>query len=823
MAPIQFKLSYPPGDLVRRVTFQERPSWNILALKIQSVFDLPLPSIAVSYVDSDGDEVTLNSEDELQDFYRSCTAQNSDGTLTLVKFTIRDLDSLHADKPLPETPRTASGMNYRNTFGRSAQAVFEMEVDDGWQPIPAGAAGLFGVGPHAFVEVLDSDADISQYQTQGATDDAISSTRSTDTLPEIMATPTSIKGKGRARSEDRLSRSPDTISSTQSVIAAEAGAKHPIHVVSIHEAARKSGSRRSSTSALVPRTPTPKSKTPNPPAGDQAQYDDPPLPDLDSIPAAQSNIANDVASLFATLSTILASHPELSEGIRNIVRNASNGTYWQTHREQVARAAEEIRRSAIVGVEDVRQAAEDTRRVAEEAAGRRVAEALGNVIRVISDITGAPGQAAVSQASDGERLDPTTSTPVRDRRAGASWEHYFAGTGFGGPGLGGGPWGPFGGGGGGRSFSGPPPFGHFHPGPPPPPHGHGRGGGPPRGRPGFPPFGPPHGPHVPPPPPPPIARGPPPPPGPRGPPPPPGPHGPPPPPPGPHVPPPPPHGPHGMPPPPPGPPHGGPPPPPGPPPPGPPPPTQGYPHVSFWPPHRHHPPGSWGHADPFTMPPGWLDHYPHDASWEDTVPLLPPPPSGEDAEVTMYGASPLESPEESKKALQAAKDAYIAEKERYRRLREERKRRRMNVSGERYVHCQLGLPRRHGRAHHRVHFSDSRDIHDSPITPHDAGEPIVLPAGEPALPTTPERNPPAQAPQIISNARGSFPQLELRSVPRRSHTIHGAGYRPRGSWGTFGSVADSTLEGRNAAAESIVRRLSEVSFPHIAHIRSGRC
>ena len=50
----------------------------------------------------------------------------------------------------------------------------------------------------------------------------------------------------------------------------------------------------------------------------------------------------------------------------------------------------------------------------------------------------------------------------------------------------------------------------------------------------------------------------------------------------------------------------------------------------------------------------------------------------------MYGVTSLESPDAAKKSLQAAKEAYIAEKEKYRRLREERKKRKMNVSTDRY-------------------------------------------------------------------------------------------------------------------------------------------
>ena len=814
MSPIQFKFSRPPDGLVRRVTFPEKPSWDVLAAKIEALYDIPIPSIGVSYVDNDGDEVTLSSEEELQDFYQSVAQERNDGELNLVKFTVRDLDALRNDKPLPETPRTTSAMNYRNTFGRSAPVLFEMEVDDGWQPIPSGVGGIFdSARPHAFVEVLDSDADVSQFNRRDQ-DDSSSTTGTTNTLPEIIPTPTTLKGKGRARSEDFRSRSrtPDTISSTQSVVAEESGPKHPIHVVSVRS---RRGSRSRTSSALAPHTPTPRARTPNP-ADQPSGENDPPLPDLRNM-SSQANIANDVAELFANLSTILASNPELSEGIRNIVRNVSNGTYWQSHREQVARAAEEVRRSAILGADELRQVATDGRRAAEDAAGRRVADAIGNVIRVIADITGAQVGDPHAQPATNE---PTTSTPLRERPFGRGLGHHLWGDawdGFGGRGRGTGPRGRGGGfrGRGGFGRGGPPSWGSFgshwdesgpfsgggpFSGPPPPP----------------PPFGPFQAPPGPPP------QGPPP-----VPPPPPGPFG--------H------HYPGHF------PPHdspAGPPPPPIPPfrghhhrgasfpmgdsPAGPPPPHRGPfgGPPSFGPHHVHGGPHDWDFDDhPFNMSHDWHGHH-HD--WADTVPGLPPPPprpnaSAEGAEVTMYGVTSTESPDAAKKALQAAKEAYIAEKERYRRLREERKKRRMNVSTDRCVGPFRGGFRGGMRADRRLRFLLS-EMKDSPITPRDAQEPAVRPVGEPSTaPALPQENPSQEAPQIVSNARGPFPQLELYSVPpRRSHTMHGTGHGHRrdGSWGTFGSGM-STHAGRAAAADSIVRRLDDVRTRYRLPIAEG--
>ncbi|KAI9065937.1 hypothetical protein FKP32DRAFT_1602153 [Trametes sanguinea] len=388
MSPIQFKFTKPPDGLVRRVTFQERPSWNQLAAKIESLYDIPAQNVGVSYVDNDGDEVTLSSEEELQDFYRSATMQRPDGALNLVKVTVRDLDALRHDKPLPETPHSGPSLNFRNTFGRSAPVLFEMEVDDGWQRIPSGIAGLFaappvppsgGSSPHAFVEVLESDAETSQTRdkdTQDNTRNTRTSTYTDSSLPEITESAMTDKGKGRAGPEDFNSDA----SSNQSVVAEETGSKHPIHVYNVKNRTEEdltgmTRSRSRGSTALAPRTPTtPKSRTPAPDANRRTDHDDPPLPDLEDTSPPPTNIANDVANLFSTLSNILASHPELSE--------------------------------------------------AEEAAGRRVADALGNVIRVIADLTAAPAADEHSHATNNE---PATSTPIAERSGGRGEDSWAGG------------------------------------------------------------------------------------------------------------------------------------------------------------------------------------------------------------------------------------------------------------------------------------------------------------------------------------------------------------------------------------------------------------
>lgn len=803
MATFHIKLSRPPDGLTRKFVDAAPPSWAKLAARIESLYHIPLADIAVSYIDQDGDEVTLSSEEELQEYYKLLPPVS--GEPTVIRFDVRDL--AERNKPLPATPRSSgvgasAGAGYRGTFGQGIPMMFE--VEDDWQRVAPGLGSVFlaghetpddSDGPHAFVELIESDVDGSR-----ARDEDRQSAVSLADSELTASTPTPDKGKGKARSSR---------SSTESVVSAQGPEKHPVHVMEIDsDTSTPEGTVRTGKSTPV----SCRNSTPRPVSTGADAAPDPPLPDLDDVPTTPTaSLTNDVANLFGTLSTVFASHPELSEGVRNIVHNATSGTYWHAHRESVARAADEIRRSALAGSADARQIGMDARRAAEEAAGRRVAEAIANVVRVIGDVTGGAAGAT----------GPDTSTPRSRRGSGhprGSHPHDF-----------------------GR-------HGHHHhrrPSPPgegwddmladlEPPEwmgswGHGRGGlgrggrhrsswhhgsrsdrmsadglAPPPPLPPPPPFAHPPPPGPPPPGPPPPVSAPPPPPRPRSP-----PssvprrHA--------HVPP-----------------SRSPsprlPPPPGPPPPHGPPPSPWATHGGrgYWPGHPFHPYrhahhrsdifGAFPPRDPRTGGPfGVPPPPPPGAAW-GFPPFVPPPPphpptsrtwpmsgwtphdmdidepdtADEHAEVTMFAASPTQSPQQLRESLKDAKERYVAEKEKYRReraLRRLERERMRNRSGERSVHPEDS----------DVAMTDG-EAPDSaqPVTSEEDRTPEKKKAGD-----APAANSPLQ---IISTARGPFPQLEMFPVPvRRSHTMHGTGQR---------NPAVASVS--SAAVDVITRRLNDV-------------
>ncbi|KAI0045210.1 hypothetical protein FA95DRAFT_157510 [Auriscalpium vulgare] len=452
------------------------------------------------------------------------------------------------------------------------------------------------------------------------------------------------------------------------------------------------------------------------------EFPDPPTPELGSTtsPVAAASLSNDLASILNTISSVFSAHPELSESMRNLLRNVNSGSYWASHRESVHRAAEDIRRAAMQFQETAAETAQDARaaatntaqnmqtaaqeahRIAEEEAGRRVTEAIGNVLRSFG-VASEPGQTPV-----GTESGPPDAPPGEPRGHRGPPPHHHPHHHHGGP--------------------------HHHHGGPRHHHGghHGQHRHSRRGSRSPPPSPPSPGPghsfhshwaHGPPPPPPPILTGgwstwlPSP----------------------------------GMVPPPPG---AAP----------PPPPPPGMSPLSA--PGPYQPSVAPFGPGPFTGPPQippWSQFRPYagpdgsSGAAEEAAPFAVPPPP----EVSYYGASPSFSRRPSgasgaKSRLDNAKENYKAEKERYRREREER-RKEKEAREESIPDSQASA-------------EPSKD--DQTATPR---------------PTTPVRSPEdnrsaswmPSATQIISNARGSFPQLEMFSVrsprsPRRYHTITGA-------------------------------------------------
>ncbi|KAF9015651.1 hypothetical protein BDQ17DRAFT_1536283 [Cyathus striatus] len=366
---VQFKFTHAPTGCTRRISFPANPDWQLLASNLETLYATPAAKIAVSYIDEDNDEVTLSTEGELQEFYSTSYRPGQ-----LIKFRVLDLSS----RPI-HTPGIS-------TFPSAPNRAFIVQEDvDEWQIPLFSTVPSSESGPHAFVEVLGSNAstismeDASHQDENDADND---NSFDVDSVPEREQTPVPVdKGKGKAVT---ISEFP----STASVIAEDTSQKYPIHVyaVSAHEETNDdevpvSGAFAGEGNPVVAES-TPKSRirdvdaAPRNVSSMPEATPDPPLPSIENTTSSAS-LSNDVATLLTNLNSIVASHPELSEGLRNIVRNVGDGTYWKSHRDSLSRSASDLTNSAG-------DAAREARRRAEEEAGRRVTEALGGLFRTLS-------------------------------------------------------------------------------------------------------------------------------------------------------------------------------------------------------------------------------------------------------------------------------------------------------------------------------------------------------------------------------------------------------------------------------------------------------
>lgn len=339
MPPIPFKLLGSDGH-TRRVTFENLPTWPELASKLNTLYGIPVDKVGVSYVDSDNDEITASSNQELQDFYQTSFQPGQ-----LIRFKVLDL-SISRDSAHSESSPPISTSN-RNTFGEDPD---NLDFTD-WQRF--NVADYFDDVPHAFVELVSSNGGLDKADT-----DSNSEVEKSTVQPAFVD-----KGKQKATSLGAAS--------TASVLEADSAQKYPIHVMNIAQSRSApivdpEGEAAVHSTSSVPPTSSLNAEENN------TSHDDPPLPTIESQSNVSASLTNDVATLLSSLSNVISSHPELSEGIRNIVHSAVSGTYWEAHRAALSRAAN-----------DMQQATGQF----EQEAAQRVSEALGNLFRSFSQVT----------------------------------------------------------------------------------------------------------------------------------------------------------------------------------------------------------------------------------------------------------------------------------------------------------------------------------------------------------------------------------------------------------------------------------------------------
>ena len=417
MSPIPFKLK--ANGHIRRIVFQVLPNWSDLSLKLQALYNIPLDSVAVSYIDNDNDEITVSSDEELQDFYKSSYRFGDDIRLSIVNLSL---------------PRDTSTALDRNVVGKD---VFD-NVESDWHPIPPfSLADLFlskghmSEEPHAFVEIINSDS-------FGAEKDA----RDINSDGQSTALPLDDKGKGRESSFGAAS--------VTSLVEEEAARKYPIHVLDINSSSRfDSASMGPKDHAVLEAEPIQLHSAPTFQSNISRELhprlletEDPPLPTFKDQPTSNPpNLYRDIASFLASFNQIMTSHPELLEGVRNIVNNATNGEYWRAHRASLSEAAQGISQAS------------------DSEAERNIYNSLSNICRFFSSTNILQTPQEGDRNARASRPTDTSQTPASTSNSGYQFSNHWPRSSWA-PNWHVPPWVP-----------GPPPhWNAFIPPPPPPPH-----------------------------------------------------------------------------------------------------------------------------------------------------------------------------------------------------------------------------------------------------------------------------------------------------------------------------------------------------------------
>lgn len=398
--PVVFKLKF--GEETRRVTFPELPSWATLSSRLTALYDIPTTKLGVSYTDPDGDEITLNTEEELLDYYETSNGSHPGEALRL---KVVDLTLLRG--AIGSTPRVEP---------------LSFDPDDDWQKFPS-VQVLSGIDflrdpsaldiPHSFVEVLsDSGTPTAQPRHLDADDDQ-------ESVASTVQGPTVDKGKQR-----------ETLSfpSTTSLIDEEPGEKHPIHVLdrsTVIDTTPDPSQLGHSQKPESPRDATIAQNTAPTQTADRNDHvdDDPPLPTIDTNGTSStdhpSSLTEDVAALLASLNAAVAGNPQLGETFQRIMQNTRSGAYWRDHRDSlrqtvqnmtqaVGTATEELRRNAEAEVARNVAHVDELRRNAEAEAARNISQLLGNLFQALSLPPPTAPEANSEQPASSDAQDQTS-------------------------------------------------------------------------------------------------------------------------------------------------------------------------------------------------------------------------------------------------------------------------------------------------------------------------------------------------------------------------------------------------------------------------------
>ncbi|KAH9927817.1 uncharacterized protein B0H18DRAFT_1002368 [Fomitopsis serialis] len=140
---------FQPNGVTRAIVFTALPTWDELANRVKSFFDIPENSVALTYVDADGDEVTLDSQPELHELF---TTLPGDTDSTTLKFAVRDMRDLREGSSSEDSDHTMSSPSVQDDsespVDRTADLVAGVDAAQAVNMSPGGFDSLRGRGGH---------------------------------------------------------------------------------------------------------------------------------------------------------------------------------------------------------------------------------------------------------------------------------------------------------------------------------------------------------------------------------------------------------------------------------------------------------------------------------------------------------------------------------------------------------------------------------------------------------------------------------------------------------------------------------------------------
>ncbi|KAG8944722.1 hypothetical protein FRC03_001928 [Tulasnella sp. 419] len=374
------------NGITRKASFPSRPTWDALAVKIETLFAIPASQVGVTYTDPDGDLITISSQDELWD-YLAIAGNNA-------KFQVKRLSaSAGVAQVIP--PVSVTSEDHLPTPIHGSPDTIVLQAEDWDANIPLRRDNDTPLGSMPILEDISVFPGLSSMRfgfMPGATilrdDDSMSSARieeipsSTNSKAHSIASgvhsprdPDPRSGRYSARNSRYEEDRSQTFKKDKGKAKSRNSFSPPDSFQTAYSEAPKSGRIEVTSPSSAAETARPRIFIPDP---DDLPLPHRPAPLTSSTTTSPPNIYADVAAVMDALTKIM-------------VRTA-DGTYKNQYMDRA--------------VEFAGDAAARAAQVAVEEATKKVRETMDTVVQTLSEI-GSPTNATFPSSTPSVARGPT--------------------------------------------------------------------------------------------------------------------------------------------------------------------------------------------------------------------------------------------------------------------------------------------------------------------------------------------------------------------------------------------------------------------------------